>query len=74
MNARDELALRFATLPSHPDAWVRDIVLIGDGWVKDGTWSPRLGAWELQRDLFEKRRVKCRLVSASRGLQPLQSL
>ncbi|MFQ5571728.1 MAG: FG-GAP-like repeat-containing protein, partial [Rhodothermales bacterium] len=36
MNAGDELAFRFPVPPSPPDGWVRDFVLIGDGWVKDG--------------------------------------
>ena len=43
MNAGDELALRF-TAPAAPrPGWVRDYVLAGDGWIKDGdynsTWS-----------------------------------
>ncbi len=43
MNAGDELALRFATPPPPASGWVRDFVLAGDGWIKDGdynsTWS-----------------------------------
>ena len=36
MNAGDEIVLRFAA-PGPPEAgWVRDFVLVGDGWVKDG--------------------------------------
>lgn len=39
MNAGDELALRFPA-PAPPRAgWVRDFVLIGDGWVKDGDYN-----------------------------------
>ena len=38
-NAGDELALRFDA-PSMPEAgWVRDFVLIGDGWNKDGDYN-----------------------------------
>ncbi|HEY2155790.1 MAG TPA: hypothetical protein VGH33_09175, partial [Isosphaeraceae bacterium] len=38
-NAGDELALRFEA-PTGPEAcWVRDIVLIGDGWNKDGDYN-----------------------------------
>ena len=36
MNAGDELRLRFAEQPAPPAGWVRDYILIGDGWVKDG--------------------------------------
>ncbi len=39
MNAGDELVLRFLA-PTEPRAgWVRDFVLIGDGWVKDGDYN-----------------------------------
>ena len=39
MNAGDELSLRFAELPPPPSGWVRDYVLAGDGWVKDGDYN-----------------------------------
>jgi hypothetical protein len=39
MNAGDELALRFPAPPAPPQGWVRDFVLIGDGWVKDGDYN-----------------------------------
>ncbi len=39
MNAGDELSLRFAELPPLPPGWVRDYVLAGDGWVKDGDYN-----------------------------------
>jgi hypothetical protein len=39
MNAGDEMSLRFAA-PSPPkEGWVRDYVLAGDGWVKDGDFN-----------------------------------
>ena len=38
-NAGDELALRFPAPPSPPEGWVRDFVLIGDGWNKDGDYN-----------------------------------
>ncbi|HTW47807.1 MAG TPA: hypothetical protein VMD92_07655, partial [Acidobacteriaceae bacterium] len=39
MNAGDELALRFPA-PAPPQAgWVRDYVLAGDGWIKDGDYN-----------------------------------
>lgn len=43
MNAGDEMKLSFQAPAPPPPGWVRDWVLIGDGWVKDGnlntTWS-----------------------------------
>lgn len=39
MNAGDELSLRFSVLPPPPAGWVRDYVLAGDGWVKDGDYN-----------------------------------
>ncbi|CAN5765043.1 hypothetical protein BH18ACI4_BH18ACI4_18180 [soil metagenome] len=39
MNAGDELSFRFAA-PTPPTAgWVRDYVIIGDGWIKDGDYN-----------------------------------
>ena len=39
MNAGDELALRFTTPDAPPPGWVRDYVLAGDGWIKDGDYN-----------------------------------
>ena len=39
MNAGDELVFRFPDQGPPPDGWVRDFVLIGDGWVKDGDYN-----------------------------------
>ena len=39
MNAGDEIAMEFDTLAAPPPGWVRDYVLIGDGWVKDGDYN-----------------------------------
>ena len=36
MNAGDEMRLLFKAPPPPPSGWVRDFVMIGDGWVKDG--------------------------------------
>jgi hypothetical protein len=38
-NAGDELALRFDAPPPPPAGWVRDFVLVGDGWNKDGDYN-----------------------------------
>lgn len=39
MNAGDELSLRFSAPPPPPSGWVRDYVIAGDGWVKDGDYN-----------------------------------
>jgi Tfp pilus assembly protein PilF len=39
MNAGDELALRFAAPAPPPSGWVRDYVIAGDGWIKDGDYN-----------------------------------
>lgn len=36
VNAGDEIRLRFAAPPPPPAGYVRDFVLIGNGWIKDG--------------------------------------
>jgi Tfp pilus assembly protein PilF len=39
MNAGDEIRLRFPELPALTAGMVRDFVLVGDGWVKDGDFN-----------------------------------
>jgi hypothetical protein len=39
MNAGDELSLRFPEQPPPPSGWVRDYVIAGDGWIKDGDYN-----------------------------------
>ncbi len=39
MNAGDEIALRFPEQPPPPAGWVRDYVIAGDGWIKDGDYN-----------------------------------
>jgi Flp pilus assembly protein TadD len=39
MNAGDEMVLRFAVPPPPPPGWVRDFVIAGDGWIKDGDYN-----------------------------------
>ena len=39
MNAGDELRLAFPEAPPPPQGFVRDFVLVGDGWVKDGDYN-----------------------------------
>lgn len=39
MNSGDEMTLHFAALPPPPQGWVRDFVIEGDGWIKDGDYN-----------------------------------
>jgi hypothetical protein len=39
MNAGDELSLQFSAPAAPPAGWVRDYVLAGDGWIKDGDYN-----------------------------------
>ena len=39
MNAGDEMAITFAAAPPPPKGFVRDYILVGDGWEKDGDYN-----------------------------------
>ncbi len=39
MNAGDEMSLRFPAAAPPPAGWVRDYVIAGDGWIKDGDYN-----------------------------------
>jgi hypothetical protein len=39
MNAGDEMTVRFPEQADPPAGWVRDYVLMGDGWIKDGDYN-----------------------------------
>jgi hypothetical protein len=39
MNSGDEMTFHFPEQPPPPDGWVRDFVIVGDGWIKDGDYN-----------------------------------
>ncbi|HUQ34099.1 MAG TPA: FG-GAP-like repeat-containing protein [Pyrinomonadaceae bacterium] len=39
MNAGDEMTFRFLAQPPPADGWVRDYLIVGDGWIKDGDYN-----------------------------------
>ena len=39
MNSGDEMTLHFAAPGPPPAGWVRDFVIAGDGWIKDGDYN-----------------------------------
>lgn len=39
VNSGDEMSLRFAEQPSPPAGWLRDFIVVGDGWIKDGDFN-----------------------------------
>lgn len=44
MNAGDEMSLRFPAISPSPPGWVRDYVIAGDGWIKDGDYNSTYSA------------------------------
>jgi hypothetical protein len=44
MNAGDEITLRFPAVAPPPAGWVRDYVIAGDGWIKDGDYNSTYSA------------------------------
>jgi Tfp pilus assembly protein PilF len=43
MNSGDEMTFRFAEQPPPAAGWVRDYVIVGDGWIKDGDYNSTFG-------------------------------
>ncbi|HEY1262800.1 MAG TPA: FG-GAP-like repeat-containing protein, partial [Terriglobales bacterium] len=39
VNSGDEMSLRFDQQPAPPQGWLRDFVITGDGWIKDGDYN-----------------------------------
>jgi len=39
VNSGDEMSLRFAEQPPPPQGWLRDFIVVGDGWIKDGDYN-----------------------------------
>ncbi|HEX8163633.1 MAG TPA: FG-GAP-like repeat-containing protein [Pyrinomonadaceae bacterium] len=55
MNAGDEMSLRFAEQPAPPAGWVRDYVIAGDGWIKDGDLNSTFSKTVLPLPYHERR-------------------
>lgn len=43
MNSGDEMTFHFAEQPPPPSGWVRDYLIVGDGWIKDGDYNSTFG-------------------------------
>jgi Tfp pilus assembly protein PilF len=39
VNSGDEMSLRFTEQPPPPAGWLRDFIVVGDGWIKDGDFN-----------------------------------
>jgi cytochrome c-type biogenesis protein CcmH/NrfG len=39
VDSGDEMSLRFPEQPPPPAGWLRDFVIVGDGWIKDGDYN-----------------------------------
>jgi hypothetical protein len=55
MNAGDELSLRFPEQSPPPSGWVRDYIIAGDGWIKDGDYNSTFSKTVLPLPYHEKR-------------------
>jgi hypothetical protein len=54
MNSGDEMTVRFAEQPPPPSGWVRDYVIAGDGWIKDGDYNSTFSKTVLPLPLHAK--------------------
>jgi len=43
MNSGDEMSLSFAEQAPPSQGWVRDYIIVGDGWIKDGDYNSTFG-------------------------------
>jgi Tfp pilus assembly protein PilF len=55
MNSGDEMSFRFPEKPPPPDGWVRDYLITGDGWIKDGDYNSTFSKTVLPLPYHEKR-------------------
>jgi Tfp pilus assembly protein PilF len=63
-NAGDEIALRFRAPAAPAEGWVRDFIMIGNGWIKDGDFNSVFSKTVLPlpaRDLTEYTNLPARL-------------
>jgi hypothetical protein len=50
----DEMSLRFKELAPPPSGWVRDFIVVGDGWIKDGDYNSTFSKTVLPLPYHEK--------------------
>jgi Tfp pilus assembly protein PilF len=55
MNAGDEMAFRFRAPAPVADGWLRDYVIVGDGWIKDGDYNSTFSQTVLPLPYHERR-------------------
>ena len=54
MNAGDEMSFRFLEQPAPAAGWVRDYLIMGDGWIKDGDYNSTFSKTVLPLPYHEK--------------------
>jgi tetratricopeptide (TPR) repeat protein len=60
VNSGDELSMRFAERPPPPAGWLRDFILVGDGWIKDGDFNSTFSKTVLPLPYHAKREYVAR--------------
>ena len=60
VDSGDELSLRFPEQPAPPAGWVRDFVIMGDGWIKDGDFNSTFSKTVLPLPYHAKREYTTR--------------
>ncbi len=56
MNSGDEMTFRFAEQRPPPAGWMRDYIIVGDGWIKDGDYNSTFGKTVLPLPYHAKNR------------------
>jgi hypothetical protein len=55
MNSGDEMSFRFRVPAPPPEGWVRDFIIVGDGWIKDGDFNSTFSRTVLPLPYRDKR-------------------
>jgi Tfp pilus assembly protein PilF len=55
MNSGDEMTFRFGVPELAPSGWVRDFIIAGDGWIKDGDFNSTFSKTVLPLPYHDKR-------------------
>ena len=74
MNSGDEMTFRFAEQPPPAAGWVRDFVIMGDGWIKDGDYNSTFSKTVLASALSRQERIHNAARARSRMNGPIATI